>query len=401
VNCDGSGQVVETEFRKQRAGTILKRQKAKGHPDYKNGFAFCLLLFALCLLPFLCACGKPGAPIPPARLTERATDLSAIQRGPKIILNWSLPALNKREGESSYIARVEVYRLIERRDEEPVLDSIDFETAAATIGELDRATIEALAQTTGNLQFTDSINAGQPSADVRWRYAVRYFNKRGQKAAFSNTVVIEPVAVIAAQPTALRAANQGQGEVLIEWNGAATNIDGSTPAAVVGYNLYRVRANRKLDRGKPLNEEPITDTKYIDRTFQYKNEYTYLVRTLSQGISGLIESADSELVNFTPVDTFAPPAPDPVSIASANGTISLFWPTSPAPDVTGYFIYRTENQGGEENDWVKLNGQPVKEVTYHDTNVAIDKKYFYRVTAIDNFKNESPPSKAVSETAHP
>jgi fibronectin type 3 domain-containing protein len=150
-----------------------------------------------------------------------------------------------------------------------------------------------------------------------------------------------------------------------------------------------------------LNDEPLIEPRFIDRTFQYKNEYSYLVRTLSQGGSGLIESDDSDLITFTPVDTFAPPAPDPVSVASANGTISLFWPTSPAPDVIGYFIYRTETEEAGENDWLKLNAQPVKEVTYHDTKVVIDKKYFYRVTAIDNFKNESPPSKLVSETAHP
>ncbi len=359
------------------------------------------LLFTFYFLLFCSACGKQGAPIPPARLTERANNLTAIQRGAKILLTWALPPLNLKEGDAAYIARVDIYRLRERRDEEPVLDSVDFETDAEIIGLLDRATIEAQAQTIGNLQFTDSINPAQPLTNTRWRYAVRYVNKRGQQAAFSNSVAIEPVAVIALQPTDVEASNQAQGEVLIQWRAAAANTDGSTPAATVGYNLYRVRANRKLERGKPLNEEPLTETRFIDRTFQYKNDYTYFVRALSQGTTGLIESADSELISFTPVDTFAPPVPDPVSVASANGTISLFWPTSSAPDVTGYFVYRSESETAEEKDWLKMNSQPVKEVTFHDTKVVIDKKYFYRVTAIDNFKNESPPSKPVGETAHP
>jgi hypothetical protein len=398
VKCERTGQTSKEILTPQKAGIKLKLQRAKGKSGFKNGFTFCLLPFAFCLL---CSCGKPGAPIPPARLTERATDLTAIQRGAKILLTWSLPSLTTKEGDSSYIARVDVYRLRERRDEEPVLDSVDFETDAEIVGVLDRATIEAQAQTIGNLQFTDSVNPTQTPANMRWRYAVRYINKRGQQAAFSNSVAIDPVVIVTLQPTDVEASNQGQGEVLIEWQSAAANTDGSTPATVVGYNLYRVRANRKLERSKPLNDEPITETKFIDRTFQYKNEYTYFVRALSQGTTGLIESADSELITFTPVDTFVPPAPDPVSIASANGTISLFWPTSSAPDVAGYFVYRAESENAEEKDWVKLNAQPVKEVTFHDTGVSIDKKYFYRVTAIDHFKNESPPSRPMGETAHP
>jgi hypothetical protein len=379
---------------------IFVQTKRKRLKSYPLPLATCYLLLATSLV-LLAGCGKPGAPIPPARLTERATDLTAIQRGAKILLTWSLPPLNNKEGDSSFISRVDIYRLREQRAEEPVLDSLDFETDAEIIGVLDRATIEAQAQTFGNLQFADSVNPGQALANVRWRYAVRYINKRGQQAAFSNSIAIEPVGLIALQPTDVEARNQGQGEVLIQWEAAAANTDGSTPAAVVGYNLYRVRANRKLERGRPLNDEPITETKFLDRTFQYKNEYTYFVRALSQGTTGLIESADSEFISFTPVDTFAPPAPDPVSIASANGTMSLFWPTSSAPDVAGYFVYRTELENAEEKDWIKLNAQPVKEVTFHDTSVVIDKKYYYRVTAIDGFKNESPPSKSVNETAHP
>ncbi|MEW6126622.1 MAG: fibronectin type III domain-containing protein [Acidobacteriota bacterium] len=355
--------------------------------------------FAFCL--FFSACGKPGNPIPPARLTERATDLAAIQRGAKILLTWSLPPLNKKETDANHIARVDVYRLTERPDEAPVLDAVEYETDAEIIGVLDRATIEAQAQTVGNLQFTDSINPNQARANLRLRYAVRYVNKRGQQAAFSNTVALELVAVVAAPPGNLQATNKGQGEVLIEWAPSATNVDGSTPSAVAGYNLYRVKANRKLDRGKPLNDEPLTDSRFIDRTFQYKTEYAYVVRALSQGRNGLIESADSEVVNFTPIDSFAPSTPEPVSIASANGTISLFWPSSTESDVVGYFIYRAESEAADEMSWVKLNAQPVKETTFQDMRVTIDKKYFYRVSAVDTFQNQSPPSIIVSETAHP
>jgi fibronectin type 3 domain-containing protein len=361
-------------------------------------FAFCLLPFAFCLL--FSACGKVGAPIPPARLTERATELTAIQRGSKILLSWAAPNLAKNEKDISYIARVDIYRLVEKQNQEAVLDAEEFEAEAQIIHVLDRAQIEAQAQTLGHLEFSDTVNLNQAQANTRLRYAVRYVNKRGQQAAFSNSVALVPAALIALEPTNLEIADQKQDEVTIQWNEPAANVDGSSPAAVAGYNIYRVRPNRKIAR-ETLNSEPITTTSFVDRTFQYKTEYTYIVRTLSQGVNGLIESTDSKSLTFLPVDTFAPIAPDPVSIASANGTISLFWPSSPEKDVVRYNIYRATTEDTAEKDWLKIGSVEAKFVTFRDERVVIDNKYFYRVTAIDRFDNESKPSSIVSETVHP
>jgi hypothetical protein len=360
-------------------------------------FAFCLLA-ALCL--FFTACGKVGAPIAPPRLTERTGELSAIQRGSKILLSWPVPALAKNERDASYIDRVAIYRLAERRNQLPVLDAEDYEAEADEIGFLDRATIEALMNTLGHLEFSDAVNLRQAPSGIRLRYAVRYINKRGQQAAFSNTVAIEPVSLIASEPTNLRVVDPKQDEVIIEWDEPKTNVDGSNPAAVVGYNLYRVRSNRKITR-EALNSEPITETRFVDRTFQYKNEYTYIARALSQGVNGLIESVDSKPLTITPIDTFAPEAPNPVSVASANGVISLFWPGSPEKDVVRYNIFRATSDGAGEQDWVRIASVEAKYVTYRDEKVVIDNKYFYRVTAVDRFDNESKPSQVVSETAHP
>jgi fibronectin type 3 domain-containing protein len=150
-----------------------------------------------------------------------------------------------------------------------------------------------------------------------------------------------------------------------------------------------------------LNSEPVTDTNFTDSKFQYLVGYVYVVRALSQGANGLIESADSEPLLFTPVDVFAPAAPDPVSVASANGTISLFWPSSAERDVIGYNVYRAGSRDPQDKDWTRLNDQPVTTVTFRDELVVIDQVYFYTVTAVDRFNNESKRSRVVNETAHP
>jgi hypothetical protein len=354
------------------------------------------------VLVFGVSCGKIGAPIPPARFTERTAELTAIQRGAAVVLTWPAPSLAQKESSRSYIARVDIYRLTERIDEEPVLDVDDYQQSAKAVGFLDRAMIQSQIKLLGRLQFTDAINLSQTNAvaNTRLRYAIRYVNNRDQSAAFSNTVAIEPGSRVALPASGLTAIAPGQDLVTLKWTAPDANVDGTRPASIAGYNVYRRKAQREAG-GELLNDEPITELSFNDTRFEYKADYIYFVRVLSQGATGLIESADSELLAFTPVDTFAPAPPNPVSIASANGTMSLFWPSSSERDVIGYNVYRAGSADAEEKDWIKLTDQPIAPVTFRDDRVVIDQTYSYRVTAIDRFNNESAPSKVVTETAHP
>jgi hypothetical protein len=350
----------------------------------------------------LTACGKVGAPLPPVRFTQRTADLSAIQRGGRVLLSWPAPSLAGQEGERNYIARAYVFRLRERRDQEPVLDADEFEGKAQVIGYLDRPQIESQVKQLGRLEFTDVINLtdARDLANTRLRYAVRYVNRREQAALFSNSVAIEPVPGIALPPGGLTVAEQKQDAVTLSWSPPEANVDGGQPATVVGYNLYRRNARRAAG-GEPLNSEPIPAITFTDTKFQYGVDYIYFVRALSQGASGLIESADSPPLQFTPKDTFEPSMPDPVTVASANGVISLFWPSAPERDVVGYNVYRAASADAPQDQWVKLTPQPIAPVTFRDDRVQIDQTYFYRITAIDRFNNESRPSQVVSETVHP
>jgi hypothetical protein len=356
----------------------------------------------VCLAFFCSACGKVGAPVPPSRLSERTSDLTAIQRGSTILLSWPSPSLVKDESSKFYISGVDIFRLNERRDQEPVLDPDDFEATAELVGFLDRATIETQVTTLGHLQYVDPVKLAQSKqlANTRLRYAVRYINKRDQMAAFSNTVAIEPAPGIAMPPTKVNVVDSAQDVVTITWLAPVANVDGITPAAVVGYNVYR-RLQKRDFGGELLNSEPVSVTSFTDSKFQYQLDYVYFVRALSQGANGMIESVDSDPVPFTPVDRFAPSAPNPVSIASSNGTISLFWPSSAERDVIGYNVYRAGSADAPDNDWIRLTDQPVTPVTFRDEQVVIDQTYFYRVTAVDRFNNESERSRVVGETVHP
>jgi hypothetical protein len=281
-----------------------------------------------------------------------------------------------------------------------VLDADDYQETARVVGFLDRPTIEAQIRLRRRLQFSDAIDLSQTTATTRLRYAIRYVNGREQTAAFSNTVAVEPAAKVALPPEGLQATAVAQDVVVLKWTAPDANVDGTQPASLAGYNIFRRRATRD-DAGEALNDDPITEVTFNDTSFAYTVDYVYFVRALSQGASGSIESADSEPIAFTAQDTFAPEAPNPVSIASANGTISLFWPSSSERDVVGYNVYRAGSDDAPDSEWVKLNDQAMTPVTFRDDRVVIGKRYFYRVTAIDRFKNESPASRVASETAHP
>lgn len=347
------------------------------------------------------SCGKVGPPVAPGRLTERTSQLSAVQRGGSILLSWPAPALVRNQSSRHYIARVDIYRVAERRNEEPILDPDDYEALAQVVGFMDRAAMEEQMKTLGHLQFADTINLTDPAdlANSRLRYAVRYTNRRGQASVFSNTVAIEPFPGVARPPTNL-GFTEAQDAITISWTAPASNVSGYSPASVAGYNVYRwSKGNAPSD--EPINSEPITGVTFTDKRFQYLVEYVYVVRAISQGANGLVESADSEQLTLTPVDRFPPAAIDAVSVASANGTISLFWPSSPERDVIGYNVYRAGSADAPAPAWVKLNEQPLTAVTFRDDRVIIEQTYYYKVTAVDRFNNESLPSRVVHETAHP
>src|SRR5579863_8836098 len=66
------------------------------------------------LLLLLSACGKRGDPHPPVPVIPKATtDLVVAQRGAKVILSWSYPALSTAGRKLGPIRRIVVDRYIE------------------------------------------------------------------------------------------------------------------------------------------------------------------------------------------------------------------------------------------------------------------------------------------------
>jgi hypothetical protein len=347
-------------------------------------------------------CGKVGPPLPPLpRTVARPGAVSATQLGDVVRLAWQAPNLDLRESEPGSVARADVYRLTQPRDE-PAVGFIDrFEEGAEIIGFLDYETLTRQLRDGQDrvLAFEQKLDLSRPAelANTRFVFAVRYTDRGGRPQAWSNLVTIEPVPGIALPPTRL-AYTEAQDSLTVTWDPPARNFDGTEPAQVIGYNVYRAAPSAGR-LGAPVNRRPLTEPRFEDRSFVYLNPYVYVVRSISQGPDAQVESSNSEPLRVTPRDVFRPAAPTNVTAASAGGFVSLFWPANAERDLAGYFVYRTEGEPTESSRWNRLGDQPITRTTFRDERTRTGQRYGYRVTAVDRYGNESLPSVPVAENA--
>jgi hypothetical protein len=339
----------------------------------------------------MAACGKigdPEAPLPRARLNVK--DLAVEQRGAHLILSFPF----KREPRTK-LQRIDVYRLVEPL-EAPM--GVPIETFSERASMVYSILADDVPVGSSGVIYNDALNVKSDLESKRYRYAVRAFNTDGQGVDFSNYAVIEPLLNLALPPDKLTA-KQVEKQVEITWDPPAGNINETSPANVAGYNIYR----RQGGAFNKINAEPLPEPRFIDRDFQFGANYNYVVRSLSfkpgsASLSDLVESDDSQPLEHKPKDTFPPAPPKPITIASINKIVSIFWPLSAEPDVVGYNIYRTEEESAPLEKWVRINPELHKTASFRDDHGQVGKKYFYQITAVDASGNESVRSETVSET---
>lgn len=337
------------------------------------------------------SCGKRTPPVPPRDRVNQRVELSGYQRGNQVVLSWKMPARNADKSSVLNIDRIDIYRLAEPASASLTLSEEEFASKSTLI-----ATLAVKSTDFGlkELNFPDTLEfAGQAA---RLRYAMRFANASGQKAAFSNFFLIEPTAKVAAGPTSL-SETYSQDAVTLSWTEPKANIDGSTPASILGYNVYRSESEKVP--AKLLNSSPVTSNTYSDEFFDFGKTYYYFVRAVSLGRdSGPIESKETNIVKISPVDTFAPSPPAAITLAVGQNVISIFFAVNPEKDVAGYRIYRSTDPDLPKKDWTQLTTDLLITNTYQDLKVEPGKTYYYYLTATDKTGNVSEPSEVVSET---
>ncbi|HEY0763719.1 MAG TPA: hypothetical protein VGD61_15205 [Pyrinomonadaceae bacterium] len=368
------------------------------HPQISPITLLCNLWIVLCLI-CLVGCGKRRPPQPPVeRVQQRTESLSGAQQGNVVILSWPAPPRNAPDSSVQSIRRIDVYRLAEKPGTPLALTEDEFSARSTLVGSVTYEQIQTAGDT---LTYRDVLElAGQPT---RLRYAIRYVNASGQRAAFSNFLSLEPAARVALAPTLASPANVKEDSITLSWQPPAANIDNSTPVNLLGYNVYRTDESQTEPGNQPLNAAPISGTEYADKTFQFGNNYRYIVRAVSLGTGGAqVESLNSNAVVVTPLDTFAPAAPERPSVAApepSSARLAIFFAANKETDIAGYNIYRSTDPDLPKQNWTKLNQTLLTRTTYQDDKVETGKTYYYYIVAVDKAGNISPPSEVGSEKA--
>lgn len=345
---------------------------------------------AVVLLSLSLSCGKRKPPQAPQERISQRVEASAFQRGNQVILSWKMPARNASSNDVQNIARVDIYRLAEPLNSPLTLSEEEFASRSVVIAAIPISDTDFALQT---LTYADTLEfAGQPA---RLRYSLRLVNKSGQKASFSNFLLVEPASRIAGSPASLSAA-LSQEAITLTWTAPGTNIDGTAPN-LLGYNIYRSASEKET--AKLLNKIPVAETRFADDFFDFDKEQFYFVRAVSVGTGGEpVESKESNIVRLLPKDTFAPSPPSAITLAATLNTISIFFASNPEVDIAGYRIYRSTDANLDRTKWELLTSDLLTTNTFQDNRVESGKTYYYYITATDKTGNLSQASAVVSET---
>ncbi|MCK4502122.1 MAG: hypothetical protein KAU22_03745, partial [Desulfuromonadales bacterium] len=164
----------------------------------------------------------------------------------------------------------------------------------------------------------------------------------------------------------------------------------SVDKKVVAYNIYR---SLKYEGGyKKQNHKPLTKLTYLDTNVTIGINYFYYITVINDG--------GFESIPSLAVLGFTKDATPPAVVATLSGkvvaaTINLNWTKVDDADLAGYRIYRTLKPEGI--DWALLNKEPLEGLEFADvlTENLSRYPYYYRVTSIDIYHNESAPSMVV------
>jgi hypothetical protein len=371
-------------------------------------FIFSAWVVWLCFA--VAGCGAPGEPTPPSpQIPEAITDLSAHQAGDAVQLSFSAPSKSTRGERLKEPPTMEVLRGGLKPD--GMVDPKSFRVVDTIPGSL-----LASYQQKNKVVFEDAIAPdlirADPGKSVVYEVRARVSDKKTSASSNDVTMNLYPVP----ERIASIIVTVTENGVQLKW-AAPTRTSGGEPLAkVFEYRVYRgelgpastesaARETRDAKWKVPL--APIgkmRESEYLDGNIDYGKTYGYAVRSVVSAGGNLLESGDSAVAVVTPKDTFPPAAPQGLVAAvlpreNGTATVDLSWAIGTEPDLAGYRVYRSEQEGVRGQ---LLTPELLATPAYRDTGVPSGKRYWYTVAAVDRAGNESAPSaQQVVETQQP
>ncbi len=331
-----------------------------------------ILIFLWIMSILVGGCAKKGAPVPLDSIVPlRIVDLIATPREGRLLLEWTIPKGNTDKTPLTDLVEFKILR------SEGVLIGDECKGCGEkpkVVREIKLAKEEMVPGNKMTIFFEDQVPRRV------YVYEVISVNHRKDPSASSNPVTVywDPPP----QPPGMATTERGDKRVELSWNPG----EGAT-----GYNVYRRMEEEKDFPPSPLNREPLTATQYTDLSVKNDIKYIYSVRSVKRVVKTDVEGKGSPGISAIPTKLTPPSAPVGLMAIPLKEGIELTWRKSAEPDLLGYQVYRRES--GEE-EFKRLNKNPVTKETYLDTDVVLEQEYEYAITAVDNSlrRNESPRS---------
>lgn len=334
--------------------------------------AFCLLLFAFCLL--LSSCGRKALPVPPGTVRPNAVkDLSYNITPHGIELIWSVPVRNR---DGSPLDRIKGFRLY--KAEVPIEESC--EACPPPFGKPIDIPFEAKPEEARKMVYEDRT----VHSEMRYKYMVStvkgWLNVSDPSNQISLTWHVPP-----SQPAGFMARSVEHG-ILLSWQSPSKWANNKPMDKKLLFRIYRARTG--TDKWKAL-PDLLDSMEYLDLRAK-KARYHYKVAAVLLYYDTEIEGLKSPETEEQPGNFVMPEPPGGVvAVQSTDGTMVL-WREDTGSDLSGYIVYRK----GPDGLINRLNNRPIRMSGFLDRAILPRGLYTYWVTTVDRADppNESPPS---------
>jgi len=347
------------------------------------GAALTAVLLVTALAEF--SCGRKG----PLRLEPRPdppaiTNITVRQVGTAVELTWNFPTVLS-DGATAFDSAL--IRWVRCFHANRPLPGKQFRRRAEALRKLPLAELERQGINYRlRIPFKPSELAGK-----RHFFSLMYTYRR-QKSPLSS--VREFVTGLPAAAVAGLTATQEGKVIRLDWQRPTLNLLEKPLDSLAGYILYR----RILPPGEggrepalqPLTPRPLLQERYEDTDTSREGRYEYRIAAV---LTPQIESAVSDPVSVTMVDTYPPNSPSGVVVFRARDHLLINWSGVADKDLSHYRIYRRE----DDKEEFTLLVDRLTEPHYEDRSVSAGHVYAYQVTAVDAKGNESSPSPQVDE----
>lgn len=351
-------------------------------------------------------CGKKLDPEPPLLLVpERPASLRVVQESAEAVLRFPYPSRTVQGAPLTDLTRVTVYREVlpasagaappatpddaaARAREERLFFARAEKVAELTRKDLDAKTFGADVIHRDPLEklFTDP-RLGK----VFLRYGVVATRDARRDSDVSPLVSILPR--VPPGPPAELSVVVEETRVRLDWKAPAAKLDGTKPAEVAAYAVYR------RDEETPEYVEPLAmvaqGTTYADGTAVLGRKYRYTVRASASATPPLVLGPGALEIPVDTRDIFPPPVPEGVLVLSESSGNRIVWNPVLVDDLSAYHVYRLDPGKAE---WARV-GAGLKDASHFDRGAPAGARY--GVTSVDRAGNESARGEPAIEKGTP